>query len=109
MTYDDLVKMALEHVDVAESTSYGNPSVKRRGRYMFGLNETGETISVKLDWENRDWLLGEHPGVIYITPHYHGYPAFRVFLDKLTPELGRELVEISYADAPNVAKKRVLP
>ncbi len=104
MTYDVLVELALALPDVVEEPYYGGPSVKRGKRWMFSLKDEGASVAIKLDWEDHDRLLKAHPSVIYKTPHYEGYPAFLVRLDTLTLELARELVELSWEDAPKKAR-----
>ena len=47
MTYDELVALAREYPEVDESTSYGDPAVKRKGRAMFALKKDGETVAMK--------------------------------------------------------------
>ena len=109
MTYDELVALAREYPEVDESTSYGDPAVKRKGRAMFALKKDGETVAMKMDWENRDRFLGDQPDVFYITEHYYGWPWLLVRLAELTPELGEEIVRLSYEDAPNKNKTRDAP
>ncbi|MBI1334640.1 MAG: MmcQ/YjbR family DNA-binding protein [Armatimonadetes bacterium] len=104
MTFDELVAIGLEFDGVEESTSWRTPSLKRKGKFMLRLKEEGDTVAVKLDWENHDRLLAAHPDQIFKTSHYEGYPAFLVRLDGLSPSLAREVVELSWTDAPKAAK-----
>lgn len=108
MTYDAVVEIALMLPDAEAGTMYGSPAVKRAGRYMFSEREPG-VLAVKLDWENRDRLLGEYPDLIYIIPHFHGWPAFLVRLKPLRKELAKEIVAWSWADAPRPSKRREAP
>jgi hypothetical protein len=104
--YDDVVAVALGLPDTEESLSYGEPAVKRAGRFMFGLKKDGETFSIKMDWDTHDRLLEAHPDVFFKTPHYDRYPAFLVRLDRLTKRLAKELLQASWEDAANPAKGR---
>lgn len=87
--------MALALPDVEEGVNCGAPSIKRAGRFMLAPKKDGETISFKLDWHTHDRLLERHPEMFYKTPHYEGWPVFLARLDRLTPEVMRELVEAS--------------
>lgn len=108
MEYDDFVRIALDLPDTEEGMSYGTPGVKRKKRFMFRLKEDGESVAVKLDWENHDRLMLENPGIIFKTPHYEGYPAFLVQLDPLSRELAEKIIGASWADAPHKATKPTL-
>lgn len=87
MTYDALARMALALPDVVEEPYYGGPSFKRGKRWMFSPKDEEGSVPIKVDWEAHDRLLRSHP-------------AFPVRLETLTPELARELVELSWEDAP---------
>ncbi len=85
---------------------YGDPAVKRSGRFMFAPKKDGETLALKLDWGTHDRLLERHPEVFYTTPHYDGWPGFLVRLNKLSKKLAKEVVFASWEDAPKPAKRR---
>lgn len=104
MTYDDIVKIGLEKPDVEDTMAWGTPALKRKKKYMLRLKEDGESLAVKLDWENHDRLLRARPDVFFKTPHYEGYPAFLVRLDTLDEALAREVIELSWLDAPSKAR-----
>ncbi len=106
VTYDDLVTTALELPDTEEALMYGNPAIKRAGRFMFAPKKDGETIAVKLDWDTHDSLLEKRPDVFYKTPDYEGWPGFPVRLDKLDKSLAKEVVHASWEDAHKPAKRR---
>lgn len=106
VTYDDLVTIALELPDTEEALMYGDPAIKRAGRFMFAPKKDGETIAVKLDWDTHDSLLDKYPDVFYKTPHYDGWPGFLVRLDKLSKKLAKEVVRASWENAPKPAKRR---
>ncbi len=107
MNYNEMIALALELPEVEESTSYGDPAIKRKGRLMFAFKDKGDTLAIKLDWETHDRLLSELPEIFYKTPHYDGWPWLLVRLELLGPELARDIVTASWEDAPN--PNRVLP
>jgi len=103
MTFEDIVKIGLELPDVVDGLIWGTPGLKRKKRFMLRLKEDGESLAVKLDWDNHDRLLAAYPNVFFKTSHYEGYPALLVRLDVLDPDLAREIVQLSWQDAPNKA------
>ncbi len=106
VTYDQLVELALSLPDTEEALMYGDPAIKRAGRFMFAPKKDGETVAAKLDWDTHDRLLEKHPSVFYKTPHYDGWPGFLVRLNKLTKTLATEVVQASWENAPKPAKRR---
>ena len=104
MTFDDIVKIGTQKPGVEETIAWGTPALKRQKRFMLRLKEDGESIAVKLDWENHDRLLKDQPDVVFKTDHYQGHPAFLVRLANLSASLAEEIVELSWLDAPNPAK-----
>lgn len=106
MTYDEFVAIALAMPDVEEGLAYGDAAAKRAGRTMFALHRSGESVSLKLDWDNRDRLLDEHPEVLSINDHLVTWPWLHVSLPGLSPDLAEELIRLSYDDAPKPGKRR---
>ena len=94
----------MKHPDVVESTSWGTPSLKRKGKFMLRLKEGGDALAVKLDWDEHDRLLAAYPKQIYKTAHYDGYPAFLLRLENLDDVLAEEVVRLSWENALHPAK-----
>ena len=108
VTYDEFVEIALDLPGSTEEVGKSGPSVNRDGRSMFWLKKW-ELLCVKVDWVSHDRLLDEHPEVIYKTPHFDSYPAVHAHLDLLSEALAKELVSLSWNDAPNKVKFRRQP
>jgi hypothetical protein len=106
MTYDEFVLRALLMGETSESLSFNRPSVKRNSRFMFSLQEDGESVGIKLDWENRDRLLEEQPDYCHLTPHFAKWPGFILKLTDLPSDFGDEVLRLSWEDAPKPAKWR---
>ncbi|MGV3616765.1 MAG: MmcQ/YjbR family DNA-binding protein [Fimbriimonas sp.] len=96
MTYEDVVRIGRGLPDVEKSTSYGDPSLKRKGRLMLAMKQEGAEIAVKVDWDSHDRYLESHPDLVYKTDHYEGYPMFLVRLESLKPALAEELARTSW-------------
>lgn len=106
MTYDEFAALGLAMPNTEEGLSYGTPAIKRKKRMMFRLNEDGDTVALKLAWDEHDRFLIEHPSVIFKTPHYEGYPVLLVRLSGLDLELARTLIRSSWENAPEKDKRR---
>ena len=96
MTYKDVCKLALALPGVEESTSYGTPALKVKGKLMVRLKEDGETIVLITDFVERDFLMRDKPKVFFITDHYRDYPSVLVHLPRVPRRLMRTLLEDSW-------------
>lgn len=95
--------------EVEESTSYGTPALKVRGKFLTRLKEDGETIVLRVDFDSRDAMMRVQPDVFYITDHYRDYPAVLVRLNAVKRAQLRELLADAWrlvAPRSLVAKKR---
>ncbi len=85
VTWEDVRKTALELPSVEESTSYGTPAFKVKGKMFVRLRPEGDVLVVRVDWVDRDYLMETRPDLYYITPHYKDYPAILVRMAALDP------------------------
>jgi len=95
--------------EAEESTSYGTPSLKVRGKFLTRLKEDGETIVLRVDFDSRDAMMRVQPDVFYLTDHYRDYPAVLVRLKAVNrAQLSELLADAWRLVAPRslVAKKR---
>ena len=84
-TFDDVRRLGMRLPEVTESTFYGTPALKVRGKgfcRMWSEREYNrddvhdtEVLVVFCEPEMKDVLLESHPGVLFSTPHYEGYGA----------------------------------
>jgi hypothetical protein len=89
--------IACELPGVEESTSYGTPALKVKGKLIARLKEDGETLAVKVDPEARAALIDAHPTAFFVTDHYRAYPWMLVRLGRVKrAELAR-LLEDAWA------------
>ncbi len=74
LTFDDVKRLGLALAGTEESTSYGSPSLKVKGRMYacIAINKQAEPESLVmcLAFERRDELIAEHPATFYLKPHY---------------------------------------
>lgn len=77
---------------VEESTSYGTPALRVRGRGFARLREDGDSLVLRTDFDSRDAMLQAQPGVFYLTDHYRDHPYVLVRLSAVRPAQLRELL-----------------
>jgi hypothetical protein len=99
VTFETVRRLALALPGVEETTSYGTPSFKVKGKFLSRLKEDGETIVVKIDFDTRDMLMAAEPGTFYITDHYRGYPAVLVRLAAVRRDDLQNLLEEAWRQA----------
>ncbi len=85
MKWDQFVALACELPEVAETTSYGRPALKVRGKFIAGHNTKERAFVLRLaSVEEQEFLIEMAPQIYYITDHYKGYPAVLARPGKLT-------------------------
>jgi hypothetical protein len=82
--------------EIEESTSYGTPALKVRGKLVARLREDGETLVLRTDLDSRDAMLRAQPSLFYITDHYRDYPAILLRLKVVRPAQLEDLVKDSW-------------
>ena len=75
-----VVEVARRRPEVEEGTSYGTPALRVRGRFFARLREDGETLVVKMNLFERQYLMDADPEVFFITDHYRDHPSVLVRL-----------------------------
>lgn len=93
-TWDDVVAIAKELPEVEESTSYRTPSLKVKGKGFARLRteaEGGLVLMCQLD--EKEAMLASGDPAFYTTPHYDGYGAILVNLEKIGADQLKELIE----------------
>ncbi len=93
LTFDDVRQLALALPEVEEGTSYRTPAFKVKGKFLSRLKEDGETLVVRIDFDERDVMMSANPETFFITDHYRGYPAMLVRLASVDPDDLREILE----------------
>ncbi len=88
-----VLEMARRLPEVEEGTSYGTPALRVRGRFFARLREDGETLVVKMNIFERQYLMDADPEVFFITDHYRDYPSVLVRLPLVQPAQLAERLE----------------
>lgn len=94
MTWDDVVTIAGGLPEVEVSTSYGTPALKVRRKLFARLRSDAEgAVVLMCQMDEKEALLASGDPAFFTTPHYDGYGAILVDLDKVAPDQLAELVE----------------
>jgi len=101
ITYDSVRRVALTFPNVEESTSYGTPALKVKGKLFvrWRSEEDADTIVLKMPLDQREELMAADPETYFITDHYRNYSWVLVRLSKLHPDALHELLQIGYSNA----------
>ena len=83
---------------VEEGTSWGTPALKVKGKMFVRLRPEADdpVIVVRIEPQERDFLLQAEPDTFFVTPHYDGYPAVLVRLAAIGRENLEELLTESW-------------
>jgi len=98
--FDLVTKVGLTLPDVESATRYdGSPVLKVGGAFMAGLaldaSAEPETLVVRADVEEREWLLQDAPEVYYLTDYYRGHPVVLARLSRLDRAALHDLLAMS--------------
>jgi hypothetical protein len=93
-------KLGLALPGVEESTSWGSPSLKVRGK-MFACianHKSAEpgTLVVRIPFEQRDELVADDPSTYYLKEHYVDYACVLVRLARVHRDALRDLLLTAY-------------
>jgi hypothetical protein len=74
MTWETVRDLVGTLPQAEESTSYGTPAFKVRGKLFVRLREDGETIVLRIEEADRKLRMQADPNAFFITDHYAAYP-----------------------------------
>lgn len=100
INFDTVRNIGLTLPGVEESTAYGLPALKVRGKLLACVpaSRSAEPASlvVRVDFDDRAEMLAAAPDVYYVTDHYLGYNAVLVRLSRVNRDLLRDLLGMAY-------------
>ena len=98
--FDAVRKIGLALPGVEESTAYGSPALKVRGKLLACVptHHSAEpgSLMARVDFDDRAELLAAAPDVYYVTDHYLGYSAVLVRLSRVTQDVLRDLLGLAH-------------
>ena len=111
VTWEDVVAYAVTLPEVAESTSYGTPSLKVAGKLMARLRTEAEGgLALKCSASDKVALVEGDDPAYFTTPHFDGYNYVAVHLDLAEPdELFELIADAWHIAAPATLRKRHAP
>jgi hypothetical protein len=100
ISVDAVRKIDLALPGVQESTAYGAPALKVRGKLLACVptHRSAEpgSLAVRVGFDDRAELLAAAPDVYYVTDHYLNYSAVLVRLSRVTPDVLRDLLGMAH-------------
>ncbi len=112
--FDTVRRIALGLSDVEESTIYGSPALKVRGKLLtcIPVHKSAEpgSLAVRIDFDRRNELLAVAPNVYYLTDHYVNYPVVLVRLSRIQIGALRDLLGMAwrFVTAKKPSGKRIV-
>ena len=92
VTFDTVRQIAKTLPAAEESTSYGTPAFKVKGKLFARLHQDGESLVIGVDFEAREEMMSAEPEKFYITDHYLNYPWMLVRMSKVSLDELRDLL-----------------
>lgn len=100
INFDTVRTIGLALPGVDESTAFGAPALKIRGKLMACLpthrSAEPDSLLVRVGFDDRADLLAAAPDVYYLTDHYVGYTAVLIRMSRLTPDVLRDLLGMAH-------------
>ena len=94
--------MALALPGAEEYSCYGTPAFRVRRKIFARLKEDGASLVVRIDPDEREFVLAASPGACYLTDHYVGHPMMLVRLPVVEEAALADLVEGAWRQAAPV-------
>jgi len=93
-TWEDVVEIGSRFPGLERSISWRTPALTVRGKFVCRLRTNPEALVMRVvDMGEREALLQGDPETFFSTPHYDGYPAVLVRLERVDPVELAELIE----------------
>jgi hypothetical protein len=83
--YSRYLTLVLKLPDTEQSTSYGTPAIKVKGKTLSRLRTEAEgALALRCDFLDRQILLQADPESFFLTDHYRDYPWILIRLDRIS-------------------------
>ena len=93
VTFERVRLAAQAFPGIEDSTSYGTPALKVRGKLLARLHQSGKCLVLRADLLDREILLQSDPQVFYITDHYRDHPWVLVRFSAVDADALPDLIE----------------
>ena len=96
MKWTQIVTLATRLPEVTESTWFGMPSLKVRGKGFVRLKDDDTVVFLVDSVDDQEFLMKVEPEVYFITDHYRGWPAVLAQLSALRTPGARTRLEAAW-------------
>jgi hypothetical protein len=96
VTWNAVRRLAGALPRAVEGTSYGTPAFHIGKKFWLRLKEDGETIAIRISFDEREIVMRAKPKTFYITDHYRDYPAVLVRLSAISEGEMKDLLQRSW-------------
>jgi hypothetical protein len=105
VSFDAAREFALVLPGAEEGTSYGTPAFRVRKKLFLRLHDSGESLVVRIDLDERELMMKAAPKIYFITDHYTDHPMMLVSLANVQRDDLAVLIEQSWR---RVAPKKLI-
>ena len=92
-TWEEVIALCeAELLEVGQSTSYGTPALKVKGKLFARLKEDEERIAIFVDFMEREAMTQENSEAYIVTDHYRDWPMMLVDLGAVPDDELREVL-----------------
>src|SRR5687767_1507500 len=114
MTIAAAMKMGRAMPGVEQTTTWGAPTLKLRGKMVAcqAIHKSAEpnTLVVCVPFTQRDELIAADSDTYYLKPHYEDYPCVLVRLSRVHPDALHDLLRMGWEFTnARTARKRTRP
>jgi hypothetical protein len=100
ITFDTVRRIGRDLPGVEESTMYGTPALKLKGKLLTCIpsHKSAEpnSLAIRVSFDERDDLLREAPETYYVKEHYMNYPIVLVRMSRINEDQLRDLLNMSF-------------
>ncbi len=100
VTFETIRDIALKLPGVEESTAFGSPAVKVRGKLLACIptHRSAEpgSLLLRVSFDDRAELLAADPAVYYLKDHYVGYEGVLIRMSRVNPDVLADLIGMAY-------------
>lgn len=105
VTFDTVRKLALSLDHVEERPSYGTPGFRVNGVLFLRLHQDGESLVVRMGFDEREAMMAEEPETYYITDHYLKYEWVLARMARIRVDTLRDLLQMAWKSAAKAKRK----
>ena len=92
VTFETVRQIAQTLPGAEESTSYGTPAFKVKGKLFARQHQDSESLVIAVDFAAREEMMSAAPEKFFITDHYLNYPWMLVRMKQVNKDELRDLL-----------------